>query len=156
MKVSDKKIAERIKRLESPYTTFNGHQWKVGCSIISDVQLEGYCDEAFDNIATLFERTIMIKDRKKDFLGKELKVGDEVVCIELDYRNLIKCKIISLTPKMANVRAEEGYEFKQFHEQMIKVYKFGSLEEQLQVSSDKCRELHVENHRLKKLLGEEE
>jgi len=65
MKVSDETIAKRIKRLESPYTTFNGHQWRVGSSIISDFQVECYCDEAFDRIAELFERTIMRKGRRK-------------------------------------------------------------------------------------------
>lgn len=35
----------------------------------------------------------------KDFLGRDLKVGDEVVFVQLDYRNLLKGKIKSMTAK---------------------------------------------------------
>lgn len=33
----------------------------------------------------------------KDFLDNELRVGDSVVAVELQYRNLIKCTIVALT-----------------------------------------------------------
>ena len=35
----------------------------------------------------------------KDFLGNELQVGDKVVCLEKDYKNLIKATVVKLTEK---------------------------------------------------------
>ncbi len=35
----------------------------------------------------------------KDFLGKELAVGDKVVCLEKDYKNLIHATVVKLTEK---------------------------------------------------------
>lgn len=35
---------------------------------------------------------------KKDFLGNELQVGDDVILIEQGYRNFIKGKIVRETP----------------------------------------------------------
>ena len=61
----------------------------------------------------------------KDFLGKELEVGDTVVFVQLGYRNLLKGTVKRLTPKtaiiehpMTNVCSKET---KQFHEQLVKV-----------------------------------
>lgn len=33
----------------------------------------------------------------KDFLGKTLSVGDNVVAVRLHYRELVKCTIVALT-----------------------------------------------------------
>ena len=35
----------------------------------------------------------------KDFLGNNLEVGDEVVCIQKDYKNLIEGQITKITDK---------------------------------------------------------
>ena len=39
----------------------------------------------------------------KDFLGKELKLGDLVVVTEPQYRNLVKAKIVAFTPKKVRI-----------------------------------------------------
>lgn len=39
----------------------------------------------------------------KDFLGEEVKVGDEVVCIEKGYANLTRAVIVKLTPQAVKV-----------------------------------------------------
>lgn len=39
----------------------------------------------------------------KDFLGKELELGDLVVVTEPQYRNLVKAKIIAFTPKKVRI-----------------------------------------------------
>ena len=39
----------------------------------------------------------------KDFLGKELELGDMVVVTEPNYRNFVKAKIIAFTPKKVRV-----------------------------------------------------
>lgn len=35
----------------------------------------------------------------KDFLGNPLEVGDEVVCIQKDYKNLVKACVVKITAK---------------------------------------------------------
>lgn len=44
----------------------------------------------------------------KDFLGRELEVGDMVVVTEMNYRNLRKAKIIAFTPKKVRVEFKSG------------------------------------------------
>lgn len=39
----------------------------------------------------------------KDYLGNELEVGDQVVFVRLNYRDLMKGTIIKLTPKMVRI-----------------------------------------------------
>lgn len=39
----------------------------------------------------------------KDFLGNELKVGDEVACIQLGYKNLVRGTVVKLTPQAMRV-----------------------------------------------------
>ncbi len=62
----------------------------------------------------------------KDFLGKELKVGDEVVFVLLGYREFRRGTVKKLTPKTLIVEqsaASGSYnrETKQFHNQVIKL-----------------------------------
>lgn len=45
----------------------------------------------------------------KDFIGNEVHVGDKVVCIEKDYKNLIPGEIVKLTPKAMKVKYGEGW-----------------------------------------------
>ena len=40
----------------------------------------------------------------KDFLGKEVQVGDEVVIIEPHYHDLIRGSIVKFTPKGVKVK----------------------------------------------------
>ena len=42
--------------------------------------------------------------KAKDFLGRELKVGDEVVFMEVEYRSLKKGTIERLTNKMVFIK----------------------------------------------------
>lgn len=69
----------------------------------------------------------MIKNKTyKDFLGNEVKVGDIVITTELRYRNFIKCEVMKITNRMVFITRldAEGYkarEFKQFHDQTIKI-----------------------------------
>ena len=39
----------------------------------------------------------------KDFLGKQLDVGDEVVLTAPQYRHLVKAKVVAFTPKKVRV-----------------------------------------------------
>lgn len=39
----------------------------------------------------------------KDFLGKQLDIGDEVVLTAPLYRHLVKAKVVSFTPKKVRV-----------------------------------------------------
>lgn len=65
----------------------------------------------------------------KDFLGNELQVGDKVVCLERDYRNLIRATVVKLTPKMIFVEfTRKTYpdhmvteEVKCFSDQVVKI-----------------------------------
>ncbi len=63
----------------------------------------------------------------KDFLGQDLEVGDEVVFIQLRYRNLLKGTIIKMTPKtilIAHERTNVGStQTKQFPEQVVRINK---------------------------------
>lgn len=60
-----------------------------------------------------------------DFLGNELEVGDEVVFVQLGYRNLLKGTIAKITPKMVFITHEEtnvcSTETKQAHSQVVKI-----------------------------------
>lgn len=44
---------------------------------------------------------------KTDFLGNELKLNDEVVFIQLGYRNLLKGKIIKMSDQMCQIEHEK-------------------------------------------------
>ena len=61
----------------------------------------------------------------KDFLEKELAVGDEVVFMQVNYRNLLKGTIVSLGAKKATIkhpRQNVGNTVSiQFYEQIIKI-----------------------------------
>ena len=65
----------------------------------------------------------------KDFLGNELTVGDEVACLEKDYKNLMKAKIIKITEKTIFVEyTRNAYpgvvrteQVKRFSDQVIKI-----------------------------------
>lgn len=39
----------------------------------------------------------------KDFFGRPLAVDDEVVCVRKNHRDLVKAKVVHLTPKMVRV-----------------------------------------------------
>lgn len=65
----------------------------------------------------------------KDFLGRELKVGDEVVCIEKGYNNLLRGEIVKITPKTLQVKytrksfmgIDKVEEVKRFSDQVVKI-----------------------------------
>lgn len=59
----------------------------------------------------------------KDFLGKELEVGDYVVLVRPNYRELMLATIIKFSPKQVRVKWGEGkYEqTSQYPYQLIKV-----------------------------------
>jgi hypothetical protein len=59
----------------------------------------------------------------KDFLGQELKVGDEVVFMELGYRNLLRGKIVKINVKTLLIEHGESWrrETKQTSEQVVRI-----------------------------------
>lgn len=60
----------------------------------------------------------------KDFLGRDLAVGDEVVFIQLGYRNLLRGRIIKITAKTVLIEhapAAYSTQTKQFHDQVVKI-----------------------------------
>ena len=67
----------------------------------------------------------MSEDKKCDFLGNELNVGDEVVFMQLKYRNLMKGTIKHMSPKTALIEHKMtntcSTESKQFYKQMVKI-----------------------------------
>ena len=62
---------------------------------------------------------------KKDFLGNVLKVGDEVVFMQINYRSLMRGTIIKLSEKKATISHEETNTYKtksiQFYNQIVKI-----------------------------------
>ena len=65
----------------------------------------------------------------QDFLGNEIEVGDDVVFVQLGYRNLLIGTITSISPKtliVQHARTNTGQvSTKQFHAQVIKVATIG-------------------------------
>ena len=61
----------------------------------------------------------------KDFTGKELNVGDEIVFMSIGYRALNKGKILTIAPKMVSIeylhRHGKINTCKQFHGQVVKL-----------------------------------
>ena len=61
----------------------------------------------------------------KDFLGQDLREGDEVAFMQIHYRGLMKGVIKKLTPKKAVIAHEKtnvcSTESIQFHSQMVKI-----------------------------------
>ena len=57
-----------------------------------------------------------------DYLGKELQIGDEVVYVELKYRNFDKAVIVRFTDHYVFIKASSGgREIKQKSTQLIKL-----------------------------------
>lgn len=40
----------------------------------------------------------------KDFVGREVKVGDQVVCLEKGYNNLTRATVTKITPQKIKVK----------------------------------------------------
>jgi hypothetical protein len=64
----------------------------------------------------------------KDYFGKELNIGDEVVYMRINYRDLRKAKIIRMGPKKATIEYLSGKigrsgKTTQFYNQLIKIDK---------------------------------
>ena len=59
----------------------------------------------------------------KDFLGKEITIGCEVVFVQLGYRNLLVGKVEKITPKTLIIKHKKtndgNTETKQFHDQVV-------------------------------------
>jgi len=60
-------------------------------------------------------------NRAKDFMGKELEVGDSVVYIQLHYRTLKIGTVEKITSKMLKIDDGSRDGTRQFHSQVIKV-----------------------------------
>lgn len=60
-----------------------------------------------------------------DFLGRELNVGDEVVFLQIGYRNLLHGTITKITPQKVVIKHEPtnvcSTETIQHHQQVIKI-----------------------------------
>jgi len=61
----------------------------------------------------------------KDFLGNLIGVGDEVVFVQLGYRNLVRGTITKITPKTLTISHDKtnvgGKQTKQFHDQVVRI-----------------------------------
>jgi hypothetical protein len=62
----------------------------------------------------------------KDFLGQELQIGDDVVFMQINYRNFLRGKIKKLSDKKATISHRQagrsGHEQSiQFYDQIIKI-----------------------------------
>lgn len=57
----------------------------------------------------------------KDFLGKELNVGDHIVFARKHYRELSRGVIGRFTAKYVVINLENGDEFKQTPKQVVKI-----------------------------------
>jgi len=61
----------------------------------------------------------------KDFLGKEIKVGDTIAFVQLSYRNFLTGTIKTISPKtliISHSKTNVGStETKQYHDQVIKI-----------------------------------
>ena len=66
---------------------------------------------------------------KKDFLGKEINIGDTVVFMQIGYRGLMRGRIMSMAAKKAKIKHEKTNmgrtESIQFYAQMGSVRKEG-------------------------------
>lgn len=64
---------------------------------------------------------------KTDFIGNELKVGDEVIFMQKSYRNLLRGTIVSMSEQKCKIQHgktnDGGTETIQFFGQVIKVIK---------------------------------
>ena len=62
----------------------------------------------------------------KDFLGKPLKIGDEVVFMQIKYRSLVKGMIVAMSDKKATLYHMEDnlgrVKSIQFYNQMVKIW----------------------------------
>jgi hypothetical protein len=45
----------------------------------------------------------------KDFLGKELRIGDSVIIVAPNYREFVLAQIVAFTPKKVRVVYEDNY-----------------------------------------------
>lgn len=63
--------------------------------------------------------------KAKDFLGRDLSIGDSVVFCQLKYRNMMKGIIKRITAKMVIIEHTKtnsySTESKQYHNQVIKI-----------------------------------
>lgn len=59
----------------------------------------------------------------KDYLGNDLQVGDEVVYVQLGYRNFQKAIISRFTDKFVFIKEGKSREIKQAPNQLIKIIK---------------------------------
>ena len=69
-----------------------------------------------------------------DCVGKELKIGDKVICSDMNYADLLIGEIIGFTPKKARVRYHrsedsEAYGFSGKKEQLKESYQIFKYEE---------------------------
>jgi hypothetical protein len=60
----------------------------------------------------------------KDFLGNILEVGDEVICIELHYKNLKEATVVRVTLQTVTVEYNKHgrrEEVKRYSEQVVRI-----------------------------------
>ena len=72
-----------------------------------------------------------MEEKKYDILGQEIKIGDEVMYMEIKHRDFIRGIIISLAPKSALISTEKTYIAgrRQFYTQIINITAFEKLRE---------------------------
>jgi hypothetical protein len=66
-------------------------------------------------------------ESKKDFLGQELSIGDEVVFMQIKYRSFLTGWVVSMSEKKAKISHEKtnigSTVSLQFYDQLIKIPK---------------------------------
>lgn len=67
--------------------------------------MSGSLTDDIQNVREMQEYSLgIVRPSVKDFLGNELNIGDNVACIELDYKNLVKGEVVKLTPTAVRVK----------------------------------------------------
>lgn len=113
----------------------------------------------------------------KDCVGKELKIGDKVVCSDMKYADLLIGEIIGFTPKKARVRYQRSeygsaYGVLGQHEQLkeeYQIFKYEAKSEAYKEFADKLAQtlgfrflsdnewvLNTMQNLLKELVGDEQ
>lgn len=69
----------------------------------------------------------------KDFVGQEILVGDVVATMQVGYRDLIRAKVLKISPKMVQLKSltktNTRSVFKQYHDQVVVITHLENIKE---------------------------
>jgi hypothetical protein len=115
------KVAWRTITHHVIIASLNLHQKPTGHAACT-VNIHVYLSLVIKNLNQ--RRVRMAKESQEvayDFLGNEIRVGDEVVYTQLHYRCLKRGKIRKITPCTVNIACGHAKGTKQFHNQVVKI-----------------------------------